>query len=83
MKPVLNAGLKKIGKAGLFSFRTVSSGSEPVFDRISGLAMAINPGEACYVPLGPAEVQTGSNFDLFAAPQKANSVFRANKPPNG
>ena len=52
------AGLKrwveKIGKAGLFSFRTVSSGSEPVFDRISGLAMAINPGEACYVPLGPA-----------------------------
>lgn len=33
--------------------------------------MAINPGEACYVPLGSAEVQTGSNFDLFAAPQKS------------
>lgn len=69
------AGLKrwveKISKAGLFSFRTVSNGSEPVFDRISGLAMAINPGEACYVPLGSAEVQAGSNFDLFAAPQKS------------
>ena len=69
------AGLKlwaeKISKAGLFSFRTIASGSEPVFDRILGFSMAVNPGEACYVPLGSSEMQVGSNLDLFAAPQKS------------
>lgn len=70
MKPVLNAGLKNQQGRSVFipdGFKRQRTG----FDRISGLAMAINPGEACYVPLGSAEVQTGSNFDLFAAPQKS------------
>lgn len=58
----------KISKSRLFSIRTVSSGSEPVFDRILGFSLAVNPGEACYVPLSYSEGQMGSNFDLFAAP---------------
>ena len=67
----LKSWVEKINKAGLFSFRTVASGNEPFFDRVLGFSLAINPGEACYIPLGSAEVQSGSNFDLFASPQQS------------
>lgn len=57
----------KIIAARFCSFRTIASGNDPIFDKILGLALAINPGEACYIPLSKSEIQAGNNFDLFAA----------------
>lgn len=59
----------KIIKSRLFSFRTLSTGSDAVFDKIIGLAIAMNVGEAYYIPLQKSEVQSGSNMDLFATPE--------------
>lgn len=60
---------ENIIKARLFSFRTISTGVDAVFDKIIGLSIAVNKGEAYYIPLQKSEVQSGSNLDLFAAPE--------------
>ena len=42
---------EKIREKGLFSFDTETTGLNPRIDHIVGLSLAINAGEACYIPL--------------------------------
>ncbi len=67
----------RIRLAGSFAFKTIATGSEPFFDKILGIALALNPGEACYIPLTLPEAQTGTNLDLFASPQPTEKTLSA------
>lgn len=51
---------------GVFSIEVVGEGSNPNFDNICALALAVAPGQACYIPLCGTDIQSG-NLDLFAA----------------
>ena len=68
---------EKIDLAGSFAFKTIATGSEPFFDKILGIALALDPGEACYIPLTLPETQTGTNLDLFASPQPTEKTLSA------
>lgn len=68
---------EKISLAGSFAFKTIAKGSEPFFDKILGIALALDPGEACYIPLTLPETQTGTNLDLFASPQPTEKTLSA------
>ena len=68
---------EKISVVGSFAFKTIATGSEPFFDKILGIALALNPGEACYIPLALPETQTGTNLDLFASPQPSEKTISA------
>ena len=65
----------RIRLAGSFAFKTIATGSEPFFDKILGIALALDPGEACYIPLTLPEAQTGTNLDLFASPQPTEKTL--------
>ncbi len=51
-----------IKNKGAFAFDTETTGIDPTFDKIVGFSMAVEEGEACYVPLK----HKSQNRDLFA-----------------
>lgn len=54
----------KIVKARRFAFEVVADGPNPVFDRIEGISLAVEPGLACYIPL--AAETASADLDLFS-----------------
>ncbi len=54
----------QIVRTGCFAFDVVSGGSNPFFDNIEGISLAVEPGLACYIPLS-AETAS-ANLDLFS-----------------
>ena len=65
-EPKLKAWLERARAARAFSLEVVGEGINPVFDRICGLALAVAPGQACYIPVNHQKTDAGS-LDLFAA----------------
>ena len=55
----------KINAATVFAFQCQSSGPSPFFDKITGISLAVAPGEAAYLPLNHLKQHSGENFDLF------------------
>lgn len=47
----LKTWVEKIIEKGLFAFDTETTGLNPEQDKIVGMSMAINAGEACYIPI--------------------------------
>ncbi len=47
----LKAWVEKICNKGLFAFDTETTGLNPLQDKIVGMSIAVNAGEACYIPL--------------------------------
>ena len=57
----------KINAAAAFAFQCQSSGPSPFFDKITGISLAVAPGEAAYLPLNHLKQYSGENLDLFGA----------------
>ncbi len=55
-----------IKKAGAFAFDTETTGLNPVFDKIVGISLAVQPGKACYIPLAH---RNPNGQDLFSEAQ--------------
>ncbi len=53
-----------IEQTSSFAFSTISSGSNPQFDKIIGISLAVAPGKACYIPISETE-NTERLPDLF------------------
>ena len=64
-EPKLKKWIDLIGRHRSFSLEAVGEGINPVFDRICGLALAVEPGLAAYIPINHAGAS--GNMDLFAA----------------
>ena len=56
-----------IQKNRLFAFDTETTGFSPMTDKIVGLSLAVQPGLACYIPIGHTSQKSG---DLFAQNNK-------------
>ena len=63
--PDLKAWIVRARDAGQFAFEAKASSEDPMQADICGLALALGPNEACYVPLG--HKQAGDGSGLFAA----------------
>jgi len=50
-EPQLKLWVDKIVEKGLFAFDTETTGLNPKQDQIVGISIAVNAGEACYIPL--------------------------------
>jgi DNA polymerase-1 len=61
----LNAFLARAGDAGQFAIEAKANSIDPMQADLCGLALAIAPNEACYVPL--AHKQSGDGVGLFDA----------------
>lgn len=57
----LDAWIVRCRNAGRFALSVQSEGASPMQAAIAGLALAVAPGDACYVPLG----HVGAGSDLF------------------
>lgn len=56
----------RIRQSGEMALAAATDGANPVFDNLTGLAIAVVPGEAYYLPLDSNNAAAG-NLDLFAA----------------
>jgi len=61
----LNAWIARVGDAGQFAIEAKANSIDPMQAEICGIALALKPNDACYVPL--AHKQSGDGADLFAA----------------
>jgi DNA polymerase-1 len=61
----LNAWLARVPETGHFAIEAKSGSDDPMQAEISGIALALAPNDACYVPLG--HKQSGDGTGLFAA----------------
>ncbi|MBQ8436264.1 MAG: DNA polymerase I, partial [Alphaproteobacteria bacterium] len=59
----LKTWVEKICNKGLFAFDTETTGLNPQQDKIVGMSIAVNAGEACYIPLNHISVH---KTDLFS-----------------
>ncbi len=57
---------KMIKEKRAFAFDTETTGLNFIFDKIVGFSMSVEPGVACYVPLGHKTAGQGANLDLFS-----------------
>lgn len=55
----------RIQQSGEMAVAVVANGTDPVFDHLEGLAIAVNAGEAYYLPL--TNQSNHDNFDLFSS----------------
>lgn len=62
----LKSFCNRIEQSRRFSFETITSGSNPQFDKIIGFALADSYGQACYIPLAKTS-SSNATLDLFAA----------------
>jgi DNA polymerase-1 len=61
----LNAWLARVHEVGHFVIEAMSDSIDPMQAEISGIALALAPNDACYVPLG--HKQSGGGAGLFDA----------------
>ena len=61
----LKAWIARAREAGQFAFEAKASSEDPMQAEICGIALALAPNDACYVPL--AHKQAGDGSGLFAA----------------
>jgi DNA polymerase-1 len=61
----LNAWLARVHDVGHFAIEAMSDSIDPMQAEISGIALALAPNDACYVPLG--HKQSGGGAGLFDA----------------
>jgi len=61
----LNAWLARVHDVGQFTIEAMSDSIDPMQAEISGIALALAPNDACYVPLG--HKQSGGGAGLFDA----------------
>jgi len=61
----LESWIAKARDAGQFAFEAKASSEDPMQADICGIALALKPNDACYVPLG--HKQAGDGSGLFAA----------------
>jgi DNA polymerase I len=62
---VLNAWLARVHDVGHFAIEAKASSIDPMQAEICGIALALGPNDACYVPL--SHKQSGDGAGLFAA----------------
>ena len=60
----LNRWIAKIYEKGIFAFDTETTGLNPTFDKIVGISLATDAGDACYIPVA----HQGISQDLFSSP---------------
>ncbi|MGH6778037.1 MAG: DNA polymerase I, partial [Bradyrhizobium sp.] len=61
----LNAWIARVHDLGLFAMEAKASAIDPLQAELCGIALALAPNDACYVPL--AHKQAGGGADLFDA----------------
>lgn len=61
----LKTWVNRAAAARAFSLEVLGEGTNPSFDKICGLALAVAPGQACYIPVN--HQKAADNLDLFAA----------------
>jgi DNA polymerase-1 len=61
----LNDWVTRIHSKGHFAFEAKTASDDPMQAEISGIALALGPNDACYIPL--AHKQSGDGSGLFAA----------------
>src|SRR5262249_25591670 len=79
----LNAFLARIHDVGHFALEAKASSIDPMQADIAGIALALAPNDACYIPLG--HKQSGEDAGLFAAglapdQMKASDALKALRP---
>jgi DNA polymerase-1 len=62
---VLNAWLARVHDVGHFAIEAKASSIDPMQAEICGIALALGPNDACYIPL--AHKQSGDGAGLFSA----------------
>lgn len=70
----LRAWIEKATAAGIVAFDTETTGLDAMQAQLVGFSLAINPYEACYVPLAHVrweEISTASQGSLFDGPVKS------------
>jgi DNA polymerase I len=68
----LEAFLARARDAGQFAIEVKASSDDPMQAEICGIALALHPNDACYVPLG--HKQSGDGSGLFAAGLAADQI---------
>jgi DNA polymerase-1 len=68
----LETWISKARDAGQFAFEAKASSEDPMQADICGIALALKPNDACYVPLG--HKQAGDGGGLFAAGLAADQI---------
>ncbi|CAN7621066.1 DNA polymerase I [Bradyrhizobium sp. LjRoot220] len=79
----LQAWLARVHDVGHFAIEAMSDSIDPMQAEISGIALALAPNDACYVPLGHKQSGGGAGlFDAGLAPNqiKASDALAALKP---
>jgi DNA polymerase-1 len=79
----LKAWLARVHDVGHFVIEAMSDSIDPMQAEISGIALALAPNDACYVPLGHKQSGGGAGlFDAGLAPDqiKASEALSALKP---
>ncbi len=79
----LNAWIARVGDVGHVAIEALSDSIDPMQAEISGIALALAPGEAIYIPLGHKQPGGGAGlFDAGLAPDqiKAADALAALKP---
>ena len=79
----LTAWIARIGDVGHVAIDVLSDSIDPMQAEISGIALALAPGDACYIPLGHKQSGGGAGlFDAGLAPDqiKAQDALAALKP---
>jgi DNA polymerase I len=79
----LRAWLARVPDVGHFAIEAMSDSIDPMQAEISGIALALAPNDACYVPLGHKQSGGGAGlFDAGLAPDqiKASDALAALKP---
>ncbi len=79
----LKAWLARVPDVGHFAVEAMSDSIDPMQAEISGIALALAPNDACYIPLGHKQSGGGAGlFDAGLAPDqiKASDALAALKP---
>jgi DNA polymerase-1 len=68
----LKAWIARVHETGHFAIEAKASSIDPMQAEISGIALALGPNDACYIPL--AHKQSGDGSGLFAAGLAADQI---------
>ena len=68
----LNAWIARVHDVGYFALEAKANSIDPMQAEISGIALALAPNDACYIPLG--HKQSGDGSGLFAAGLAADQI---------
>jgi DNA polymerase-1 len=68
----LSDWVRRIHDTGQFAFEVKASSIDPMQAELCGIALALGPNDACYIPLG--HKQSGDGTGLFAAGRAADQI---------